>query len=236
MIARSLARDPSRRPQTAEELLDELDAIELSSALDLAGTAVFPPPVSQTQVQPRAALVPSSGRRWGALAFVLAAVAFVALVLTLGSVLGSDDEGASTDASAVDSTVGPTTIPPTEPTPAPTEPTAPPTVPVETTIPVEEVIPGFPVTDEITVFLAQLHQNPELVGPAGPELAAKLDAVLAERSRRKRNDAAEDLRSWVGEQAAGETLAPEIAALADDLLADLTHNGPGRGNKNDNKD
>jgi hypothetical protein len=92
------------------------------------------------------------------------------------------------------------------------------------TPPVTELIPGFPTTDDIEVFLDQLRSNPDLVGESGEELLDDLEELLDERGRSQREEAdelREELVEWVED---GE-IHPAIAAALDELLARLATPG-----------
>ena len=122
----------------------------------------------------------------------------------------------------------PTASPVTD-APAPTVPT--PTTPTPTDgaegdeEPVEEIIPGFPATDDLEVFLAQLADDPDLVGESGEELLDDLEKVLDEGGRKQREEASE-LREELVEWVEDDEIHPAIAAALDELLAPLTR--PGR--------
>ncbi|HSL73790.1 MAG TPA: protein kinase [Ilumatobacteraceae bacterium] len=86
--------------------------------------------------------------------------------------------------------------------------------------PVAELIPGFPATDDLWVFLEQLERDPDLGGEKGDDVAEDLREVLEARGgdqRPKARELREDLAEWVEE---GE-IEPAIAAALDALLAPL---------------
>ncbi len=152
---------------------------------------------------------------------------FAVLLVVLGGVVAAATLGDSGDPS-VDGAV--VTLPPdsaaaatTDAEPPVTEPPAtepPVTEPPVTEPPVVEVIPGFPATDDIEVFLAQVERDPGLVGTSGEALADDLRDVI-ERKGVKQRRAAEDLRSklvvWVDDG----VIHPAIAVALDELLAPL---------------
>jgi hypothetical protein len=113
-------------------------------------------------------------------------------------------------------TVPTTTVPPTTTTQPPTTTTQPP----PTAPPIEEIIPGFPVTDDLAVFLAQVERDPDLVGPAGEELADKLERVLDDRGNSAKE--AKDLRQSLGKWVDDDELAAPIADALDDLLRSIS--------------
>jgi hypothetical protein len=122
------------------------------------------------------------------------------------------------------------TTPATTAAPATASPeTAPPATTPSTTAPAEPtIVPGFPLTDDLAVFLDQLDDAPEVVGPAGPLLAEELREVLDKQGRRQRDHAdalAQSVEIWVGEG----TLAPEVGAVLAPLLADLSSGSNDRG-------
>ncbi len=82
------------------------------------------------------------------------------------------------------------------------------------------MIPGFPATDDIEVFLAQVESDPELVGAAGDALAEDLSKVIERRGSKQRK-AAEDLRVELAVWADAGDIDPAIAVALDDLLAPL---------------
>ncbi len=91
--------------------------------------------------------------------------------------------------------------------------------PPEATLPpVDDVIPGFPATDDIEVFLAQVERDPELVGASGEALAEDLRTVI-ERRGAKQREATEVLRDELAIWAETGEIHPAIAAALDDLLA-----------------
>jgi tRNA A-37 threonylcarbamoyl transferase component Bud32 len=242
-IASALATEPGDRPATAAELLALLDgtwqATAGSSTADatrLMVSATASAGADATEVLP---VVPmdsparSSGRT--------AVAVFAVLLVVLGGViaaatLGTDDSGTSAvdavvtaDAAAAATTLAPppatdppvTDPPVTEPPvtePPVTEPAV--TEPPVTEPPVIEVIPGFPATDDIEVFLAQVERDPELVGSAGEALADDLRNVLERRGVNQRK-AAEDLREMLVVWTDAGAIQPAIAVALDDLLAPL---------------
>lgn len=117
------------------------------------------------------------------------------------------------------------TVPPTIPgqvAPEETTPIAPEILtPLTTEVavaPVDEIIPGFPRTDDIEVFLLQLEANPGLVGWRGEELATQLRDMLDQKSGKKRRDRAEELRKEMETWVEDEELDPAIADALYELL------------------
>ena len=93
--------------------------------------------------------------------------------------------------------------------------------PAETTeLPINDVIPGFPATDDIEVFLAQVESDPELIGVSGEALADDLRDVIDRRGVKQRK-AAEDLRDMLAVWADAGDIHPAIAVALDELLAPL---------------
>jgi hypothetical protein len=113
---------------------------------------------------------------------------------------------------ATPATTAPATGPPA------TEP--PPTPPATTQSRDDEIIPGFPATDDLAVFLAQVEQDPESLGQSGPELADFLRTVMAARGREQRQQAA-NLRDVLDEFVEDGEISAQVADALDPLLADL---------------
>jgi hypothetical protein len=92
---------------------------------------------------------------------------------------------------------------------------------VATSLFIDEIIPGFPVTDSLTVFVRQLEEDPALVGTAGVLLVGQLNQILDENSVKKQRDKAKQVSTqlviWVDD---GE-LDPDIADALSALLAPL---------------
>jgi hypothetical protein len=94
--------------------------------------------------------------------------------------------------------------------------------------PVDEIIPGFARTTDLTVFLAQLDLNPTLVGTAGPVLADSLRTLLDESSSRKQRDQAKSLRKEIEKWAENGQLDPLIADALDALLQPISGGPPNK--------
>ena len=235
-IASALATEPGDRPATAAELLALLDGTSSPTAgsstadatrLMVSATSPASAGADATEVLPVAPMdspARSSGRT--------AVAVFAVLLVVLGGVIAAatlDDSGnpsvdgavvtVPADAAAAATTLAepPTTDPPATEPPA-TEPPA--TEPPVTEPPVIEIIPGFPATDDIEVFLAQVERDPELVGTAGEALADDLSNVIERRGVNQRK-AAEDLREMLVVWADAGAIDPAIAVALDDLLAPL---------------
>ena len=181
-----------------------------------------------TEVMPQP---PGATRRSRALA------AFgVLCLLGLGGIVVAardDDPSASELVAAADSssvTAGdvalttPATTPVTEPaaivTVAPTEP--PTTAP-----PVAELVPGFPVPADLAAFLAQLQNDPTVIGARGIDVQHELERVLNERKDRKQADRARELIAHADEWADEGTVDPTVAEFLVELLAPYAGDGPG---------
>ncbi|MDP2290490.1 MAG: protein kinase [Actinomycetota bacterium] len=137
---------------------------------------------------------------------VLAVAVFAAVRSRDGDPSGID---AATTATSQAPTVVATTLPPTD---APTTTAGP---------PVQELIPGFPQTDDLQTFLRQLENDPALVGRAGAALTESLGRLLAENSTKQQRDQAKALTDQLGEWAATGEVHPAIAQSLVDLLAPL---------------
>ena len=238
VVARALASDPAARWPSATAMAVALDrslsgaeptavAPAVGAARSARGAGAAPPPTTRAP----ATIVAGTPRRQGrwiavaiALVLVLAAIAGVAL--------GRDDDPSldAVAASAPAATTAPAsaTVPATTPTTAPAVVTTAP-APATTAPPVTvaEIIPGFPVTEDLGTFLDQLRADPAVAGPAGGELADELARVL-DRNGRKRRDAADELverlDAWVDDGALDPTLS---AALVQLLAADAAASGGG---------
>ncbi len=233
-ISRALAPCPERRFSSAMELAASLRAANTALALAPAGlghsasgatttqairagadagaaTAVMPrvvePPPDAPPTHEPAPVAPTppsrpapAGRRsrpWWMLAVAVAVV----LVVGLATLASSRDPSISRSGS------------PAGEQPAVTESPSFPTTPPGT-----ELIPGFPSTDDIEVFIAQLRDGRDVVGKQSKKLGDGLRKALdadgearAERAERL----AEDLREWVDE---GD-IDPTVAGRAFEFLA-----------------
>jgi eukaryotic-like serine/threonine-protein kinase len=86
--------------------------------------------------------------------------------------------------------------------------------------PVVEIIPGFPATGDLWVFLEQLERDPLLVGLAGEEIVRGLRRVLeVPEGSREQRAAAVALREGIQTWLADEHLDPAIGDALDALLA-----------------
>jgi serine/threonine-protein kinase len=248
VVARALATQPGRRPSTAGALLAALDT-PLSSPHDgstqvadatllmpaamvsiidgSAETTVLSTAPANAQPSP----VGWSPRRTAVLLFagLLVLLGGVAAAATLGSGDVLDDPGVGTAAPAATAPTGPSDTAPLVTAPVVIEPTV--TAPVVTEPPVIEptviepavvtLIPGFPATDDLEVFLVQIESDPDLLGQSGAELADDLRKVI-ELSGPKQRKAAEDLRKKLVEWVDADEIPSAIADALDELLAPLT--------------
>ena len=243
VVARALETQPGERPATAAVLLAALDAASspharptmaaeptllmtpaVGSVLDeSAATEVLPAASTNT----RHSATGGSGRT--------AVMVFAGMLVLLGgavaaATLGSRDgvDGAVLTAAAATTSSVPASA--TPPTTAPTviePPVAEPTVitarVTEVTVPeptVETLVPGFPVTDDLEVFLLQVERDPDLLGQSGAELADELRKVIEQRGNEQRTTAQnlrEVLVTWVDD----DEIPAAIADALDDLLAAL---------------
>jgi hypothetical protein len=83
---------------------------------------------------------------------------------------------------------------------------------------VPEIIPGFPATNSLDQFLAQLRKDPLLVGDAGPQLVTSLQRVLDTKAPPKRASEAASLRRTIAAWSDDGSLDPDIAQALDALL------------------
>jgi serine/threonine protein kinase len=236
-VARALARSPLDRYPTAVEMAVDLeqswsppsppapDPIAPTQVMaPLAMTAAMSPGdteiMSATGTEQATAPVEAHNKPGAPRRVVAVTVAFVLLVVGVAVVALSGNDGTDPQTAAT-SSVAPTSVPASTTTPTTAPTTAPPTTQVATSPLVLEIIPGFPATDSLTVFVRQLDEEPALVGTAGVLLVGQLNQILDEKSVRKQRDKAKQLSTqleiWVDD---GE-LDPAIADALDALLAPL---------------
>ncbi len=240
VVARALATHPGARPSTAGALLAALDtawssphagsttvadatllmpAAMVASIDGSADTEVLVPAPADTQSPP----VGRSPHRTAVLLFagLLVLLGGVTAAATLGSGGVPDDAGVPTAAPtvAVASDIAPLVTAPVVIEPPVVEPTV--IEPPAVEPPVVTLIPGFPATDDLEVFLAQIERNPDLLGQSGAELADDLRTVIELRGSKQRK-AAEELRTTLVEWADADEVPAVIADELDELLALLT--------------
>jgi eukaryotic-like serine/threonine-protein kinase len=228
LISQALATQLADRFASAAEMLTSLRAAELGGAgLPPRSTRLMPVAAlaegspAPTSVLPRESLTagPQHRKRSTGPTAVLLFVVLVLLGLGVVAAIRSDDDPAGLVANDT-VVIVPATPATTAPATAPPETEPPPTPPPTTQSPVDEIIPGFPATDDIEVFLAQVEQDPESLGQSGPELADLLRTVVLARGREQRQQAA-DLRDVLDEFVEDGEIPAQIAEALDPLLADL---------------
>jgi len=146
----------------------------------------------------------------------------------VAATLGSGDEVDDSVVTAVTASSVPVPVPVPVPVAVPTEPppteppTTPPSVPEPTIVEPTSVtvIPGFPATDDLEVFLLQAERDPALLGESGAELADQLRDVVEQRGS-KQTKAAVELREKLVEWVEEDEIPGAIAAALDELLAPL---------------
>jgi len=111
----------------------------------------------------------------------------------------------------------PTAIAPTAIAPTANEPTA-------NEPKLETVIPGFPATDDLQVFLLQTERDPDLLGKSGAELADQLRGVVEQRGSKQRK-AALELREHLVKWVDADQIPAALAVALDELLAPLAKKG-----------
>ena len=84
----------------------------------------------------------------------------------------------------------------------------------------ETVIPGFPATDDLQVFLLQTERDPALLGKSGAELADQLRGVVEQRGSKQRK-AALELREHLVKWVDADQIHAALAVALDELLAPL---------------
>ena len=231
VVARALAAQPGERPATAAELLASLNAASSSAGAEptqvmnsrvtdtrSGATQLFPSvPLNAGSHLPHA----STGRT--------AALVFAILVVLLGigvaaATLSADDAvDPLADQAVVTAPTEPAATGPSDTEPSTTEPLAtqpPATQPLATQPPATEIVPGFPATNDLEVFLEQVERNPELLGESGEDLAERLRKVIEARGAKQRHEA-EDLRNALDEWVNEGEVPPAIAEALDELLATL---------------
>jgi hypothetical protein len=249
-IAAALALDPAERPATAatfEAALNasagDADAGRVPTMLMPGGRAVGGADLATriVPVAPMAHAEPTarndSNPGIPARALVVVALVAVTLIAAFALASRSDEEFASSGseldalaaaAAAASPTVATTASPPALTTVPPTEPAAPTAPPAPTQPAVAEIVPGFPVTEDLATFLEQIDRDPALVGASGEELSDMLEAALAERGK-KQAELVDELRSELSNFVEQGEVDPSIAAELDRLLVPLA----GRGSDDD---
>lgn len=244
VVASALATQPVERPATATALLVALAAAsspQVESTRVVEPTLIMPASAGSMPDGPAATEVlrsaPSNAghsateRSSGRTAVLL----FVGLLVFLGgavaaATLGSPDVA---DRDVLTAAATSTLSVPADTTPLATAPAAPATtVPVTIAITAQAVevvvpeptmvtlVPGFPVTDDLEVFLFQVESDPDLLGQSGAELADELRKVMELRGVEQREAAQklqEELAKWVDD---GE-IPSAIGEALDELLAPL---------------
>ncbi len=216
-VARALAPKPADRFKSASAMVAALEdssamatqvmAAETEEEVVRSGdTQIMPamvaaePPTRVATAATAAARGPSKARP-----AIIAVVAL--LVIVVAAVLVSARGG---DTPVTAGTTGSTEAVVTDPTTVDTESGI-----IDTLL--DEIIPGFPRTDDIEVFLRQLEDDPDLVGERGEDLAEKLREVL-DKNGKKQRDAARDLREEMVKWVEDEELNADIADALDELL------------------
>ena len=229
VLARALATQPGERPATAAELLTALDAASSSRAgsTKVAEPTLLMPPAmvsipdgsADTEVLPSAptnaqpsATKGSSGRT--------AVLLFAGLLLLLGGAVAAATIGSG---DAIDDAVSTTATASTSAVPSQTVPSATAPVVIELVVPEPTevtLIPGFPATDDLEVFLLQVERDPDLLGQSGEDLADHLREVIEQRGVEQRK-AAQDLREKLAEWVDDDEIASAVADALDELLAPI---------------
>jgi len=244
VVASAVATQPNERPRTAAALLAALDAAwsPLAASNGIAESTLLMPAAAVTTLDGSAATdvllsVPTNNRHssTGSSSGRTAVLLFAGLLVVLGGVVvaatsGSGDEVDDAVLTAVTASSVPVSVPvavavPTEP--PPTEPpTTPPSVPEPTIVEPTSVtvLPGFPATDDLEVFLFQAERDPDLLGESGAALADQLRDVVEQRGS-KQAKAAVELRENLVEWVEEDEIPAAIAAALDELLAPLGKQG-----------
>ncbi len=232
-VARALATKPAKRFSSAAEMSSDLlddDATHVMQTAPQGGdTQIMTRPLAVAPSTAAAAAVPvvrvarsrpaatSSEPMKARTGLIVVGLAVIAAVIVI-AMTGRDRTTAFTVPSTIAGQVAPEE----------TIPIAPEILTSFTTdvaaASADEVIPGFPLTYDIEVFLLQLEANPALVGEKGEELASQLRDMLDERSGKKRRDRAEQLReemdTWVADGELDPTIADALKGLLDVYVED----------------
>ena len=201
-VARALAPKAADRFKSASAMAAALaDSSAMATQVMAAETAETAVRSGDTQVMSSpVAAKPSRMRPAIAAAVVLLVIIVTAVLL---SARGNDPPATALTTAATDAAV-------TDPTTGDTDSSTPDTV-------VDEIIPGFPRTDDIEVFWLLIEHDPDLVGEKGQELADRLREVLDQHGKKQR-DAARDLREEMVKWVEDEELNADIADALDELL------------------
>ena len=180
---------------------------------------------TSTDVMPNPVAPPSAApRRW----WLAALVGLLALGVGLAAwALADDGTVTSTAPTVVTEAEGtPTTVATATPstsaqttaaTPSTTQPPVT-TPPPATDPPPAELIPGFPATDEIDVFIDQLRDRESVAGKQSRKLGDGLRSVLKQDGDRQ-GDEIDRLLDKIDEWVAKEELDPAVAARAGEFLS-----------------
>ena len=243
VIARALETQPGERPATAAALLAALDAASsphARSAMAAEPTLLMTPAVGSVLDDSTATevLLPASTNtrhsategsgRTAVMVFagLLVLLGGAVAAATLGSRDGVDD-AVLTAAAATTSSVPASATPPTVIEPPVAEPTVITARVTEVVVPeptVATLVPGFPATDDLEVFLLQVERDPDLLGQSGAELADELRKVIEQRGNEQRKTA-QNLREVLVTWVADDEIPSAIADALDDLLAPLAKKG-----------
>lgn len=218
VVARALAKDPSRRFSSAGEMRSAL-------ASSSAGPVARPLPPTEVMT---AGPVRMRGARWWLLAVVLAVVSGVIATI---AVLNGGDEPSTGSATTAGQTAPSSAAPPTSTTAAPTTAVA--TTAVATTVTVAvaadpTVGPGGPAPGDVDALVAVLAADPERYGSRTNDVVDRLGDLGNGRKATDRAAALlESAEQWVAE---GQ-LDAEALDMLRTVLAPIA-DGPGNGNGN----
>lgn len=215
-VARALATKPTDRFPTAKEMAADLvdaDATQVIAAIEptpteprSGDTQIMISPIADSQPTPVAVAVAPVRKKSKAGPMVIAVAAVAVVVLSGRGVTTQYAVGATGDGSVAGNPIPPA---PDILGPAPAGAT------------VDEIIPGFPLTYDIEVFLLQLEADPSLVGEKGEELTTKLSDLLDQHSAKKQRDQANELRGemsgWVYDGDLNATIAEALDGLLEEL-------------------
>ena len=246
MIAAALSADPTARPASADEFAHalsngpsvtaEMPAVAVPTPMERAdlttamAVPVMPGPAFATVRSDRVAgHVPVARHRAHPAhepsrspAMLVGVGVLVLLLLASGLALAFGDRSEPGLLAADGSDPGSGAVPTSAAaeTPAPTIPLDDPDPTAPAPVVIDELVPGFPSTDDLLVFLNQLETNPDTVGDGGAELGRELRRAL-EGNERRRGERVGKLREWLPQFVEDGHVHPAVASALDELLAPL---------------
>ena len=239
-IAAALSADPTARPASADEFARALSS-EATTTAAMPAAAVSAPMASSVHptMAMAGAVLPSTGfatvqsahapdhaapsagpqtdraPRSPVMVFGVGVIVVLLLVGALALAFGDRDRSGLLAADGTDPGSGAAVPSSMAADPAAMTDATEPTAPV-----VDELVPGFPRTDDLLVFLNQLETTPDVVGEGGAELGSELRRAL-EGNERRRPERVADLRRALPTFVEDGQVHPAVASALDELLAPL---------------